>query len=150
MPIPSGKPPRVLLVEWSAITAMAIADDLEAAGYEVVGPFLQAAKAVDALSRDLPDLAILDVTLSDGPCDALARELRNRSIPFLVHTSWTSRGQVAPEFLDVPWLEKPCQPDLLVRALDGLLKPFGSGAWGSSKRIAKPSREADGLLPSGC
>jgi DNA-binding response OmpR family regulator len=123
MASPSAKPPRVLLVEWSAITGMAVADDLEAAGYEVIGPFLQCARAVQALGREVPDLAVLDLTLADGPCNALAGELRRQNIPFLVHTSWSRRGRIAPEFEDVPWLEKPCPPDLLVEAVDRLANP---------------------------
>jgi DNA-binding response OmpR family regulator len=117
----------VLLVAWSAIAAMETADDLEAAGYEVAGPFVQCAAAVRALDEArpdfaVPDLAVLDLTLADGPCNALARELRRQGVPFLIHTSWSRRDEIAPEFHHAPWLEKPCPSGSLVQAVDRLVR----------------------------
>ncbi len=113
---------RVLLVAWSAIASMGAADDLEAAGYEVAGPFVQCDAAARALDDGRPDVAVLDLTLADGPCNALAQELRRRGVPFLVHTSWSRRDEIAPEFHHAPWLEKPCPSGCLVRAVDRLAR----------------------------
>ena len=58
---------RVLIVEDEALIAMALADSLEDAGHEVVGPAATMAEALalcEAAPR--PELAVLDINLRDG------------------------------------------------------------------------------------
>jgi two-component SAPR family response regulator len=99
---------------------MAIADALEDAGYRTVGPFASASDALSSLERVKPDYAILDVTLRDGTCIELARDLRSRGVPYLLHTGWPPHAEIAQQLPDAPWLEKPVRYDDLVRALEAL------------------------------
>ncbi len=116
-------PRIVLLVEDEDIIGLTLEDDLTAAGYDVVGPFTPCASALGWLRSGEPHLAVLDVSLRDGHCVDLARQLRRRGIPFVVY-SGTSQAQASPEFRDAPWLGKPAPVENLVLALRGLLAPI--------------------------
>jgi DNA-binding response OmpR family regulator len=113
--------PLVLVVEDEALIGMTLLPDLEEAGYRVVGPFTRGDEALRWIERNgPPDLAILDIVLGDGPCQALARELRRRRVGFLVF-SGHDRGPDAPEeFWGAPWIEKPGSFEALRSALEGL------------------------------
>ena len=59
---------RILIVEDDAVIAMVLADSLEDAGHEVVGPAATMAEAL-ALCEGAappPELAVLDINLRDG------------------------------------------------------------------------------------
>ena len=68
--------PVVLVAEDEAVIAMALADDLEAAGYAVAGAFATCESALQWLKDETPDLAVLDPMLKDGTCRELAIEFR--------------------------------------------------------------------------
>jgi DNA-binding response OmpR family regulator len=97
----------VMLVEDEAITGFALADLMEDAGYAVVGPFARSTAAAEWLSDHTPDVAILDVVLSDGSCAGVAQLLRSKGVPFLVHSGWSYRDDIGSDFKGAPWLEKP-------------------------------------------
>ena len=72
---------RILIVEDEALIAMALADGLEDAGHEVVGPAATIAEAL-ALCDEAPpppELAVLDINLRDGSSGVdVARALLER------------------------------------------------------------------------
>ena len=70
----------VLLAEGDAVIGVDHTDALERAGYQVLGPCLDTADALNLLELITPDFAILDPLLRDGPCTALADELRRRGV----------------------------------------------------------------------
>ena len=77
----------VLVAEDEAIIGFELAESLRLEGFEVVGPFDTCASAETWLkSADRIQGAILDNKLRDGPCTALARDLRTRGIPFIVYS----------------------------------------------------------------
>ncbi len=108
----------VLVAEDEAIIGFELAESLRLEGFEVAGPFDTCASAEAWLrSADHLQGAILDNSLRDGPCTALARDLRSRGIPFVVY-SGHSRSQEAPsKFGDAPWVVKPVPFEVLLRAL---------------------------------
>ena len=108
----------VLVAEDEAIIGFELAESLRLEGFEVAGPFDTCASAEAWLrSADHLEGAILDNSLRDGPCTALARDLRSRGIPFVVY-SGHSRSQEAPsEFGDAPWVVKPVPFEVLLRTL---------------------------------
>ena len=63
-----GRLPGRPLAEDEAVIAMALADDLEAAGYAVAGAFATCESALEWLKGETPDLAVLDPMLKDGIC----------------------------------------------------------------------------------
>lgn len=114
--------PSVLLTEDDALIRVDLRDALEQAGYRVIGPAVTSAEALSLLDQETPALAVIDIVLRDGSCAELARELRQRGVPFLVHSGCGKDEPLAGEFQDVPWLSKPAMPQDVVMLLGGLVR----------------------------
>ena len=99
--------PLVLLVEDEALIALALADDLETAGYRVAGPFHRSSDTLDWLNHHTPDVAIIDIHLRDGSSVGLARVLRDRDVPFIVFSGDKRDGHSPDAFDGARWLSKP-------------------------------------------
>ncbi len=112
--------PSVLLTEDDAMIGFDLGDALQHAGYRVLGPVATAAAALRLLEQERPTLAVIDIMLKDGPCAELARELRQRGIPFVVHSGCRKDEPLAGEFQDVPWLSKPAMPVDVLTLVDEL------------------------------
>ena len=111
--------PRCLIVEDQALIGMSLEASLEEAGFDVIGPFGRKAQALASLEDETPDLALLDVMLPDGSSVELARELKQRSVPFAIYSGLRPEAGT-PEFRDVPWLEKPVSRRALAETLSRL------------------------------
>ena len=73
--------------------------------------------ALDAVSREQVDLAILDVNVAGEPIYPVAEALAQRSIPFVFSTGYGSAG-IRDTFRDRPVLQKPfAQHDLKQKLL---------------------------------
>ncbi|TNC05296.1 response regulator [Methylobacterium terricola] len=114
--------PLVLLIEDDFLIGMDLSDALEQAGYRVLGPLATAVETLSLMERETPTLAIVDVMLKDGPCTALARELRKQGVPFIVHSACRPDEPLASEFQGVPWLGKPAMPRDVVAVLGELTR----------------------------
>lgn len=115
------RPRAALIVEDEAIIAMSLEDGLADAGFVISGSFLACADALRFLEHTVPDVAILDAVLSDGPCLDLARELRARGVPFLIYSGAEEFRDHAPELKGVPWLEKPAPLQTVLKCIHGLI-----------------------------
>ncbi len=140
---------RVLLVESNAIIGLDLAEQLEALGYTVSGPFAEA-RALEHLKASTPDLAILDADLRSGICVELARELRGRGVPMLVFSCY-DQSNALPEFRNLPWLPMPAPITALHAALGllavskGRVAPHGTNP---TRRLrAKGGRASPGSPP---
>jgi|KBSSwiStaDraftv2_1062776.scaffolds.fasta_scaffold108931_2 CheY-like chemotaxis protein len=109
---------RVLVVEDEFIVAAMLADMLEDDGASVVGPASTQAEGIALAKAETFDLAVLDWNLNGLPGAAVARALRERSIPFVISTGY---GVVEEEFGSVPVLHKPYAPARLTESLLGLV-----------------------------
>ena len=120
--MPKYSPNRclVLLVEDEAIVAMNLQDELEEAGYAVVGPFDTCAVALAWLETETPDLAVLDTVLKDGTCKALATALASRGVGFVLWSGHLQDKQELEEFTDAVWVKKPSTHTALLDALASL------------------------------
>jgi DNA-binding response OmpR family regulator len=98
--------PSCLIVEDQALIGMSLEAYLEDAGFEVIGPFTRKAEALRWLEDHTPELALLDVMLTDGSSVDLARELKGRGVPFAIYSGLKPDSET-PEFQGVTWLEKP-------------------------------------------
>ncbi|WP_046869156.1 response regulator [Microvirga massiliensis] len=114
---------RIMIVEDEAVIALVLADALKDEGYRIVGPFARQHEALAMLDYARPDAAILDLTLQDGVCSGLARELRSRDLPFLVYSGHDRKRGSTDDLDDVPWIEKPGRLDEITAALDTLVLP---------------------------
>jgi DNA-binding response OmpR family regulator len=119
----SANLPVVMLVEDEPMIALALEEEFIEAMFLVSGPFRTCADALSALETELPDVAVLDAILEDGPCHDLALELKRRGVPFLI-CSGMPLGETEPAALaDVPRLTKPSPfPDIVRHARDLLKK----------------------------
>ena len=71
-----------------------------------LGPTGSVRQALEAIARDPPDAAILDVNLGGEPVYAVADALRRHGAPFVLATGYGSMG-VAEGYRDAPVLQKP-------------------------------------------
>ena len=114
-----ANPTRVLLVEDEACLAMMLQDVLEDAGYEVI----KAARVPAALrmaAGEAIDAAILDVNVAGTEVFPVARELRERGVPFMFASGYGERG-VPGEYREYPILQKPYDPAALGTMLRNVL-----------------------------
>ncbi len=108
---------RVLVVEDEAAISLLLEDMLLDFGCEVIGPAARLAAALDAVSREKVDLAILDVNVAGEPIYPVAAVLVERSIPFVFSTGYGSAG-IKDTYRDRPVLQKPfAQHDLKKKLL---------------------------------
>jgi DNA-binding response OmpR family regulator len=117
----------ILLVEDNTLISLMLEDDLLASGFAVLGPFTSCAATLAWLDGQKPDAAVLDISLSDGPCVELARVLRKRKVPFLVFTGESPRSEIARDFAGVPWIAKPASSIQIVESLRDMLERRRSG-----------------------
>jgi len=115
-----GASETVLVAEDESIIAMVIEDELTDAGYTVAGPFATVATALNWLSSDTPDLAVLDTNLRDGSSRSVAVELIRRRVSFVVYSGYRQWMNTAPEFDQGLWIEKPSPTGTLAKALANL------------------------------
>jgi DNA-binding NarL/FixJ family response regulator len=122
--VPFRTRPIVLIAEDEANVAMPCADVVIDTGASVAGPFSSCEAAVEWLSINSPDVAIIDVTLQDGNSAQLAKKLCGREIPFVV-VSGSSADSVGIDeiFKSGPRLEKPLASEVLESALRTMLAP---------------------------
>jgi len=115
-----GKP-LVLVLEDEALIGITLQDDLEEAGYQVAGPFMNCAAALGWLRAGTPHAAILDASLKDGSCAEVASELDRRNVPFLIYSGHREDHPLLTEFPHVTWIEKPAASPVLLEACRQLL-----------------------------
>lgn len=113
---------RVLLVEDEFLIGMDLAMFLEEWGYVVDGPHGSSAKAIAAIEKDPPDLAILDVNLGrDDTSLPIAQMLHGQGRPFLFLTGYDpSRYADHALIREAPHLRKPVNEAHLRALLAGL------------------------------
>ncbi len=115
-PADEAAKPRVLVVEDEALIALLLADCLQNAGFEVVGPATSVAKALALIEQTGCDAAVLDIRLGNESAEPIARELRARGTPF-VTVSGYSPSQRSPTFEGAPMLVKPVRTNDLIAEL---------------------------------
>lgn len=110
-----------MIVEDEALIAFSLEDIFEDEGYTIAGPFGSCAAALQSLVASLPNVAVVDATLSDGPCLELALELRRRGVPFMIYSGRDAINECPPELREVVWVEKPSSLESVVRAAEKLI-----------------------------
>jgi len=110
---------KILLVEDEAMIAMLVEDMLTDSGATVVGPAGGVQAALDAISTNEIDGALLDVNLGGEQSFDVADALAERSIPFIFVTGYGGQG-VRERYPDAPTLQKPFVTSDLERALTTL------------------------------
>ena len=109
--------PTVLVVEDEFIIALDLSETVKDLGYTLEGPFADTETTLEAINKDMPDLAILDVFTADGEVYPVADRLAEAGVPIIFHS-----GHVPPEEMKLRYPEaqacaKPCPPDKLIDAV---------------------------------
>lgn len=114
---------RVLVVEDELMIAMLLEDMLGELGCEVVAAVGRSVDALKALEGGRIDAAVVDVNLSGGRSDAVARALMARGVPFVIATGADPRSLTLAEHRERPVLKKPFRIESLAESLARALTP---------------------------
>jgi CheY-like chemotaxis protein len=112
----------IFIVEDDCVTAMDLAEQLMAAGAEIVGPAGTIANAFELLQRrPQVDIALLDVEVEGAFVFDVADELVKREVP-IVFTTGYERGEIPARFHGARHCEKPVGIAAIARALSDELE----------------------------
>jgi CheY-like chemotaxis protein len=113
-PSKSRPPPKVLVVEDDFFIAQDISNELARRGLGVMGPIADSRSALDLITKERPDLAILDINLGGQMAYDVADALTSLHIPFIFASGYT-RTSLPSRYQDVPLVEKPYRSQDLVQ-----------------------------------
>ncbi|HSI19682.1 MAG TPA: response regulator [Sphingomonas sp.] len=114
---------RILIVEDESIIALNLADAVEDAEAELVGPVGSVAEALALLATTPINGAVLDANLFDGVVTPLALHLLDLGVPFVIHTGTGMPVDLAARPLDAPLMMKPATATSVVAKLMEKLDP---------------------------
>jgi DNA-binding response OmpR family regulator len=114
------RPRRVLVVEDEWLIANELEQDLNEAGFSIVGPVGSVERALEAIEAGRIDAAVLDVRLQSEDSYPVAERLQERKIPFLFITGYAS-GEIADRYRRHACLQKPFSSRGLLEAVAGIL-----------------------------
>src|SRR5215472_4149866 len=113
---------RILVVEDDFLIATLLAEILNSAGWQVVGPVAHLVTALDAAASEDLDLAVLDVNLGGQTVYPVAEVLDARRVPFVFVTAH-DREALPLFFCERPHLGKPFAPGELIGTMARLMAP---------------------------
>jgi DNA-binding response OmpR family regulator len=113
---------RILILEDEVILALDLADQLESAGFQVIGPATSVAAALRLIAAEPCDAAVLDINLGVETSAPVAAELKKAGIPFIA-VSGNSREHQPEIFHGAPWVPKPCLAKDLIAVVSSCLRP---------------------------
>lgn len=107
----------MLLCEDESIVAIDMQLMIEEFGYHVLGPCARSSEARRVTAEQMPDLAVLDVSLRDGSVFAFADELRDRGVGLVFHSGHMESEALSARFPDAVFCPKPADGATLAAAL---------------------------------
>jgi len=110
---------RLLVIEDEPLVALQLANALEDAGADVVGPTGTAKEALQLIATQPLDGALLDGNLHGSPVDEIAAQLTRRNVPFLFVSGYGKDG-LPRAFGNAPVLGKPFSDAQLIEAVGRL------------------------------
>lgn len=117
----SGGRSRILLIESDPMLGLDLADALEAAGLQTVGPLRRPAEALSLLPYLTMQAVVLGQERWDEAGRAILRRLRRWDVPVVVHAALPDERELAVELADVPILSRPAWASDVVAAVKPLL-----------------------------
>jgi DNA-binding response OmpR family regulator len=112
---------RILVVEDDAVQALDLAASLAEAGAAIIGPVASLAEASDLALRNACDAAILDLRLQDRNATALARQLLQQGVPFIIYTGYPDSAFFLSDWPGYDLVTKPTDPQQLIRRVAALI-----------------------------
>jgi DNA-binding response OmpR family regulator len=108
---------RILVVEDEPVVAWDLADTLQRHGCEVVGPAYDLEQAEELSRKNALSGAVLDVNLGGDKVFPVADVLAAGEVPYCFVTGYGPAG-LRPDDLDRPILQKPVDPEQVVRTIE--------------------------------
>ena len=120
---------RIMIVEDDALIAIDLGEVITNAGHQLEGIATSVAAAQKLAEVTRPDLAIMDIRLSEQNCGVeLAHELHSRwGIRSIVVTGLPVGGQIDGAAI-VAWLGKPVHPEQVLFLIDKHQPPGSQSA----------------------
>lgn len=109
--------PRVLIMEDDFIVGLDMVEQVKVIGLAVDGPYATLAEGQAAAKAAKPDLAILDIGLTDGDVFPLAETLTESGIPIIFHSGHPESNTLAERFPEAHFCAKPCPPNIILDIL---------------------------------
>ncbi|WP_026379897.1 HWE histidine kinase domain-containing protein [Afifella pfennigii] len=122
-PGPVDAAPGVLIVEDSPLLSSIMQEAVEAAGWPVVGIAGEVAEARRMVAEENFGVALLDLNLGDEIAGDVARDLKERGIPYLIASAHAPSDVLEPDLADAPFLPKPIDQRALVELLRLIAPP---------------------------
>ena len=113
---------RILIVEDEPLIAMELEELLNSTGFAVVGPVGTIGGALQAISSQQIDAALLDANLNGLPVDDIAVALTRKNIPFAFATGHDRDG-LPKSFAAAPIIGKPFNHADVVATVSDILQP---------------------------
>jgi DNA-binding response OmpR family regulator len=110
----SGK--RILVAEDNEWIAAGLIDAIIGCGGIALGP-AQTITAALALILELPDGAVLDANLLDGPITPVVRALCDKSVPLVIFTGLGLPSDLQRSHPDIAVILKPSPYETVIRAI---------------------------------
>jgi DNA-binding response OmpR family regulator len=134
---------RILVVEDYGRLAKLIAEVLELAGWQVVGPIGRLTEAIAIAASGGFEAALLDVNLGGEAVYPIAEVLNERKVPFTFLTGYDAEALQCP-FCEQPRLGKPFKPAELIDTVARLVTPAAEAE--SLKACIPPTIRSGGTL----
>jgi DNA-binding NtrC family response regulator len=112
---------RALVSEDCSLILLSLEALLEESGVEIVGASATVAGLRELIQTTPADIAILDVNLLDGLVFPAADMLIERGVPIIFTTGYAPDKIFPARFMKTPVLQKPYEPDTLLRMLENAL-----------------------------
>src|SRR5579863_427312 len=111
---------RVLIVEDEPMLAYALEEVLIEAGFKIAGVAARLETALALIESGDCDAAIVDANLAGVSAGPAASALAARGIPYIVVSGYSPEQQQRA-FSGALFIQKPCRPNELIRALRSVL-----------------------------
>lgn len=111
----------IFIAEDEALVAMDLMDLVESVSAIPQGPFASVARCMKALDEALPDVAILDVRLTDGQIFGVADRLYAKNVPLIFHSGHLDHSDIETKYPRARFFSKPTPQRDLIAALGSAL-----------------------------
>lgn len=132
--------PKVLLVEDEFLVAIATQQLLQNLGFDVIGPARKVDEACGLIAGHSDLLVtVLDVQLANEKVWPVARELRDRGVPFLFVTGDIAiQDQLPNDLKNAKFLVKPFDERRLRETIESILGEGGKAQWNDWSAVLGP------------
>jgi CheY-like chemotaxis protein len=107
----------ILIAEDNLYVSLDLSSAIEEMDGRVVGPASSVGEALSLLAQYEVAAAVIDFQLGSHDASALAGQLAERRVPFVIHTASALPAMISDLHRDVPVLMKPLQPQAVLTCL---------------------------------